>query len=62
MEVKDTRSWQAGTKESRLEEKKKRCLSKGRLDIGISYTRGKAGLDENNKKKEGNDCLGEYEN
>lgn len=38
---------------------KKRCLLKRRLDIGTSYTRGKAGLDENNKKKEGNGCLGD---
>ena len=31
-------------------------------DIGTSYPRGKAGLDENNIKKEGNGCLGEQEN
>lgn len=46
-------------KRKQAHREKKRCLLKRRLDIGISYTRGKAGLDENNKKKEGNGCLGE---
>lgn len=42
--------------------RKEGCLLKRRLNIGISYTRGKASLDENNIKKEGSDCLGEWEN
>lgn len=39
--------------------RKKGFLLKRRLNIGISYIRGKAGPDENNVKKEGSGCLGE---
>lgn len=44
-------------KREQAHREKRRCLLKRRLDIGISYTRGKADLDENNKKEEGNGCL-----